>query len=223
MGSAHPSSRDAEVRRGWGGTPILIRVPPGTLTRRSPCSRAGDGRCPGDSAQPGRRGRRRDAAPPGSAAGRSVGRSSLEPPRSWRAPRSRSHSRSQPSPGDSWALPEGRRAAARSLRAGPETWGPGAGRPPSSPGAPRLSAPGLACCRPAPPSAVAPPHGARGGRCSLPAPPPPLPAAALPVPPSPRLRFFGEGPVRCGEEGTESRQRGFSRAPEPTWARTSPL
>lgn len=133
----------------------MVRVSPGALTRHIPCSRAGDGRCPGDFAQPGQSGRRRVAAPPGSAAERSVWRSSLEPLLSSRALRSRS----QPSPEGSWALPEGRRAAPRSCWAGPETWSAGAGRPRSSPGAPRLSAPGLACCLPAPPSAVAPPQG----------------------------------------------------------------
>lgn len=219
-----------------GGAPILVRVPPGALTRRSPCSRAGDDRCPGDFAQPCQRGRQRVAAPPGSAAERSVGRSSPEPLLSSGA----QCSRSQPSPKGSWALLAGRRAARRSRWAGPETWGAGAGRPQSSPGAPRPSAPGLACCLPAPPSGVAPPQGrprppnARGGRCSLaPAlrghwllegradppqnfwataePPYWIPSSQRPIWASLRPRFFGEE-VCCRGKGTERRKPYFSCA-----------
>lgn len=154
-GARIPAPGTPSWGRGYGaGGPMLARVLPGALTRRSPCSRAGDGRCPGGSAQPGQCGRPRVAAPLGSVAERSVGRSSLEPLRSSRAP----CSRSQTSPEGSWTIPDGRQAARRARWTDLGTWGAEAGRPQSSPGAPRPSAPGLACCLPAPPSAVAPPR-----------------------------------------------------------------
>ena len=90
----HPRVGNAEVGTRLGGGPILVRVPLGALTRRSPCSKAGDGRCPEGFAQPGQRGRRRVADPRGSAAEKSVGRSLLEPLLSSLAP----HPRSQPWP-----------------------------------------------------------------------------------------------------------------------------
>lgn len=140
QGKRTPGPRVPGQKRGWESHLGLGAL--GALTRRSPCSRAGGGPCPEGFAQPGPRGHLHGAAPRGSAAERSVWRSSLESPRSWQAPRS--------SPKDSWVFLQRRWAAPWSHQAGPVTWG--------SPGAPRPSAPGLACCRlprpaPAPPRA----------------------------------------------------------------------
>lgn len=65
---------------------------------------------------------------------------------------------------------------------------------------------------PAPPSAVAPPPRARGGRCSLLEPPHRLEASSRPGRLRPAPVPLGEGSACGGEKGTERRKPYFSRA-----------